>query len=141
MRIVLTYGTFDLLHVGHINILRRARALGDRLVVGLSSDAFNALKGKKATQCCQDREEVLRSIRYVDDVFPEHSWEQKAADIRRWGATQMVMGSDWEGRFDDLGQLCQVTYLPRTENISTTLLKEEIRRTGPVVVSLAGGVA
>ena len=83
MALVVTYGTFDLLHVGHVNLLRRARALGDRLVVGLSSDNFNALKHKRATQSYADREVVLRAIRYVDDVFPEHTWEQKAEDILR----------------------------------------------------------
>lgn len=129
--LVLTYGTFDLLHVGHVNLLRRARALGDRLVVGLSSDAFNALKHKQATQCYGDREIVLRAIRYVDDVFPEENWEQKADDIRRLGAGLLVMGSDWEGHFDDLRRHCQVRYLPRTEHVSTTSLKEEIRRTPP----------
>ncbi|WP_374013914.1 adenylyltransferase/cytidyltransferase family protein [Pseudoxanthomonas koreensis] len=130
MTLILTYGTFDLLHVGHVNLLRRARALGDRLVVGLSSDAFNALKKKQATQCYADRETVLRAIRYVDDVFPEDTWEQKAADIQRLGADLLVMGSDWTGHFDHFGQYCQVRYLPRTEDVSTTALKEEIRRTG-----------
>ncbi|MBO9716441.1 MAG: adenylyltransferase/cytidyltransferase family protein [Pseudoxanthomonas sp.] len=128
MALVLTYGTFDLLHVGHVNLLRRARALGDRLVVGLSSDAFNALKRKHATQPYADREAVLRAIRYVDDVFPEETWEQKADDIRRLGADLLVMGSDWSGHFDDLSRHCAVHYLPRTENISSSLLKAEIRR-------------
>ncbi|RRN55410.1 glycerol-3-phosphate cytidylyltransferase [Pseudoxanthomonas sp. SGNA-20] len=132
MTLVLTYGTFDLLHVGHVNLLRRARALGDRLVVGLSSDAFNALKRKQSTQSYADREAVLRAIRYVDDVFPEESWEQKAEDIRRLGAGLLVMGSDWTGHFDHLACHCPVRYLPRTENISSSALKAEIRRTGTV---------
>lgn len=127
MTLVLTYGTFDLLHVGHVNLLRRARAMGDRLIVGLSSDHFNAIKQKHATQCYADRAEVLRAIRYVDDVFPEDSWEQKAGDIRRWGADVLVMGSDWTGHFDDLSRHCRVHYLPRTENISSSLLKANIR--------------
>ena len=122
MALVLTYGTFDLLHVGHVNLLHRARALGDRLVVGLSSDAFNALKRKHATQPYADREAVLRAIRYVDDVFPEESWEQKADDVRRLGASLLVMGSDWSGRFDHLAGHCAVRYLPRTENVSSTRL-------------------
>lgn len=129
MTIVLTYGTFDLLHVGHVNLLRRARGLGDRLVVGLSTDAFNALKRKVSTQSYEDRAEVLRAIRYVDEVFPEESWAQKAEDVRRLGADLLVMGSDWAGHFDDLSRLCQVHYLPRTENISSSSLKASIRAT------------
>ena len=127
MTIVLTYGTFDLLHIGHVNLLRRARALGSSLVVGLSSDSFNAIKDKRATQSYSDREAVLRAIRYVDDVFPEDSWEQKADDIRRLGADVLVMGSDWRGHFDELSRYCQVRYLPRTENISSSALKASIR--------------
>ncbi len=127
MAIVLTYGTFDLLHVGHVNLLRRARALGDTLLVGLSSDCFNAIKHKRATQSYADREAVLRAIRYVDDVFPEDTWEQKAHDIRHYRADILVMGSDWLGRFDDLRRYCEVRYLPRTEDISTTSIKASIR--------------
>ena len=127
MTVILTYGTFDLLHVGHVNLLRRARAMGDTLLVGLSSDSFNAIKHKRATQSYADREAVLRAIRYVDDVFPEDSWEQKADDIRRYGADVLVMGSDWLGHFDDLGRYCRVRYLPRTENISSSSLKASIR--------------
>jgi len=142
MALVLTYGTFDLLHVGHINLLSRARALGDRLVVGLSSDAFNALKNKQSTQCYADREAVLRAVRYVDDVFPEESWEQKAADIQRLGAGLLVMGSDWSGRFDALSRHCQVRYLPRPEAISSTLLKTLIRQGAPIApLALAAGSA
>lgn len=132
MTTVLTYGTFDLLHVGHVNLLRRARALGDRLIVGLSTDAFNALKQKQATQDYRDREAVLRAIRYVDDVFPEENWEQKVEDIRHLGADVLVMGSDWEGHFDYLAGYCKVHYLPRTSHVSTTSLKEEILRTASV---------
>lgn len=127
MATILTYGTFDLLHVGHVNLLRRARELGDTLLVGLSSDAFNAIKHKHATQSYEDREAVLRAIRYVDDVFPEETWEQKAHDIRRYGAGILVMGSDWQGHFDDLQQYCEIRYLPRTEKISTTSIKASIR--------------
>lgn len=141
MALVVTYGTFDLLHVGHVNLLRRARALGDRLVVGLSSDSFNALKHKRATQSYADREVVLRAIRYVDDVFPEHTWEQKAEDIRRLGADLLVMGSDWSGHFDALSTLCQVRYLPRTADISSSSLKSLIRQGAeplPVLAVAAG---
>ena len=148
MTLVLTYGTFDLLHVGHVNLLRRARALGDRLIVGLSSDRFNAIKNKTATQCYADREAVLRAIRYVDDVFPEESWDQKPADIHRHGAALLVMGSDWTGHFDALSCHCEVRYLPRTEVISSSSIKARIRRDDvestiagtPLVASvLAGG--
>ncbi|MDG2526530.1 adenylyltransferase/cytidyltransferase family protein [Stenotrophomonas sp. HITSZ_GD] len=142
MALVLTYGTFDLLHVGHINLLSRARALGDRLVVGLSSDAFNALKNKQSTQCYADREAVLRAVRYVDDVFPEETWAQKADDIRRLGADLLVMGSDWSGHFDELAAYCQVRYLPRTEAISSTLLKTMIRQGAPAApLALAASAA
>jgi len=131
MALILTYGTFDLLHVGHVNLLRRARALGDRLVVGLSSDAFNALKQKQSTQSYADREAVLRAVRYVDDVFPEDTWAQKADDVRRLGAQVLVMGSDWAGHFDALSTLCEVRYLPRTEDISSSALKAIIRQAAP----------
>ena len=131
MALVLTYGTFDLLHVGHVNLLRRARALGDRLVVGLSSDRFNALKNKRSTQGYDDRAAVLRAIRYVDDVFPEETWEQKADDIVRLGAGLLVMGSDWRGHFDDLARHCQVRYLARTAHVSSSGLKAAIRLAPP----------
>lgn len=133
MAIVLTYGTFDLLHVGHVNLLRRARELGDRLVVGLSSDRFNALKDKSSTQGYADRAAVLRAIRYVDEVFPEDTWEQKADDIARLGAGLLVMGSDWTGHFDHLSGHCAVHYLPRTEHVSSSGLKAAIRRTAPAL--------
>lgn len=135
MAIVLTYGTFDLLHVGHVNLLRRARELGDRLVVGLSSDRFNALKNKSSTQGYADRAAVLRAIRYVDEVFPEDTWEQKADDIVRLGANLLVMGSDWTGHFDHLSRYCAVHYLPRTEHVSSSSLKAAIRRTAPTLAS------
>lgn len=127
MALVLTYGTFDLLHVGHVNLLRRARELGDRLVVGLSTDHFNALKNKRSTQCYADRAAVLRAIRYVDEVFPEDNWQQKAEDIQRLGVDLMVMGSDWSGHFDTLSRYCQVRYLPRTADVSSSSLKAAIR--------------
>ena len=139
MALILTYGTFDLLHVGHVNLLRRARALGDRLVVGLSSDAFNALKQKQSTQCYADREAVLRAVRYVDDVFPEETWQQKADDIRRLGADALVMGSDWTGHFDELLRYCEVRYLPRTEDISSSALKAIIRQSAPTLAVAQAG--
>lgn len=126
MKTVITYGTFDILHIGHINLLRRARALGDRLVVGLSSDEFNRGKHKSSLLNFENRKVVLESIRYVDEVFAEHNWEQKVDDIKRYGAAVFVMGHDWEGKFDFLSEFCQVRYLPRTESISTTEIKQSL---------------
>jgi glycerol-3-phosphate cytidylyltransferase len=123
MRIVLTYGTFDLFHYGHIRLLARARAMGDSLFVGLSSDPFNALKNKKAFMSYQEREEMLMSCRFVDKVFPENTWEQKAEDIVRFGANILVMGDDWAGKFDHFSHLCTVKYLERTPQISSTMLR------------------
>src|SRR5690606_33061832 len=123
MRTVITYGTFDILHVGHINLLRRARSLGDRLVVGLSTDEFNHGKHKSSLLNYENRKTVLEAIRYVDEVFPERSWDQKPGDIRRYSAAVFVMGDDWKGKFDFLQEFCEVTYLARTSNISTTDIK------------------
>lgn len=125
-RTVITYGTFDILHIGHINLLRRARALGDRLVVGLSSDEFNRGKHKSSLLNYENRKVVLESIRWVDEVFPEHNWEQKVEDIRKYRADIFVMGHDWQGKFDFLSEICQVHYLPRTEEISTTEIKRSL---------------
>lgn len=126
MRTVITYGTFDLFHFGHVNLLRRLRELGDRLVVGCSSDEFNTLKGKSTVMPWVQRAEILRACRYVDDVFPEESWEQKREDIRRERADIFAMGDDWAGRFDALADLCQVIYLPRTRDVSTTELRQMV---------------
>lgn len=126
MKTVITYGTFDILHVGHINLLRRARALGDRLVVGLSTDDFNRGKHKSSLLDYRNRKTVLESIRYVDEVFPEQTWDQKAEDIRRYAAQVFVMGEDWAGKFDFLTEWCEVVYLPRTAEISTTEIKQSL---------------
>ena len=126
MATVLTYGTFDLLHVGHINLLRRAAGLGDRLIVGLSTDEFNLRKGKRSVLSFEDRFAILRAVKYVDLVIPEETWDQKESDIRHHNVDRFVMGSDWEGKFDGLGSLCEVIYLPRTENISTTAIKRRL---------------
>lgn len=123
---VLTYGTFDLLHKGHINILRRAKALGDYLIVGLSTDAFNQIKGKTASYAYADRKLILEAIRYVDEVIPEESWEQKISDVTTHQVAIFVMGDDWQGRFDFLEPYCEVVYLPRTQNISTTQIKTDL---------------
>lgn len=126
MKKVITYGTYDLLHVGHINLLRRARELGDYLVVVLSSDEFNALKGKKAYHPYEDRKKILEAIRYVDEVLPEYTWEQKIKDVQDNDIDVFVMGDDWTGKFDFLKDYCEVVYLPRTEGISTTKIKEDL---------------
>jgi glycerol-3-phosphate cytidylyltransferase len=125
---VITYGTFDLLHAGHVNLLKRARALGDYLIVALSSDAFNKLKHKDAFLSFEARKVILESLRFVDKVIPESNWEQKRKDIKKYHADILVMGDDWRGKFDDLKDICKVVYLQRTPDISTTVLK---RRLGP----------
>lgn len=126
MRRVLTYGTFDLLHKGHINILRRAKEQGDYLVVGLSSDEFNAIKHKQAYHSFEDRKLILEAIKYVDEVIREDDWAQKPIDVKEHNIDVFVMGDDWEGKFDDLKELCEVVYLPRTKDISTTQIKDEL---------------
>ena len=123
MKVVITYGTFDLFHVGHIRLLKRLRALGDELVVGISSDEFNSLKGKRSFFSYEERAEILESCKYVSKVFPENNWQQKRDDILKYEASIFAMGDDWAGEFDDLKDLCQVIYLPRTEGISTTDIK------------------
>lgn len=128
MKRIMTYGTFDLLHYGHINILKRAKSLGDYLIVGLSSDEFNELKGKKSVMSYEERKEILESIRYVDKVIKESNWEQKVDDIIKYNIDVFVIGDDWEGKFDFLKEYCEVVYLPRTKSISTTLLKEIIEK-------------
>jgi len=126
-RIVLTYGTFDLFHPGHVQLLRRARALGSKLVVGLSTDEFNAQKGKRSVMSYADRKAVLESCRYVDAVFAEQDWSQKLEDARRLGAGVFVMGDDWEGQFDFMQSVCTVVYLARTEGISSTQIKASLQ--------------
>jgi glycerol-3-phosphate cytidylyltransferase len=126
MKKVLTYGTFDLLHWGHINLLKRARELGDYLIVGLSTDEFNAIKNKKAYHSYENRKLILESIRYVDEVIPENDWDQKIHDVIKHKIDIFVMGSDWEGKFDFLKEYCDVIYLPRTVGISTTKIKRDL---------------
>lgn len=127
MKRVITYGTFDLLHPGHINLLRRAKDLGDELYVGLSTDEFNQMKGKTAVLKYEQRKTVLEAIRYVDHVFPESDWEQKTSDIKKYEIDCFVMGDDWKGKFDFLKDYCTVVYLPRTPDISTTDIKQKIQ--------------
>ncbi len=128
---VITYGTFDLYHIGHVRLLRRLKALGDYLMVGLSSDEFNKVKGKKAFFSYEERKEILSSCKYVDEIFPENTWEQKEADIQKYHIDIFGMGDDWKGKFDALSKICEVVYLPRTEEISTREIKVALSRFSP----------
>lgn len=125
MKTVLTYGTFDLFHIGHLRLLQRAKELGDRLIVAVSTDEFNSIKGKKSIIPYEQRVEIVKSIKYVDLVIPEKSWDQKIDDIKKYNVDVFVMGDDWKGKFDYLKEYCEVVYLPRTEGVSST----EIRKT------------
>ena len=120
---VLTYGTFDLLHYGHLEILKRASLLGNKLIVGLSTDKFNEIKGKTCVLPYQKRKELIESLDYVDKVIPENNWDQKVTDIQGNNIDIFVMGDDWEGKFDELKVFCEVIYLPRTKGISSTKLR------------------
>ncbi|MDK9852678.1 glycerol-3-phosphate cytidylyltransferase [Staphylococcus equorum] len=126
MKRVITYGTYDLLHYGHLELLRRAREMGDYLVVALSTDEFNRVKNKKSYYNYEQRKMMLESIRYVDLVIPEDGWGQKEIDVDRYEIDTFVMGHDWEGEFDFLKEKCEVIYLNRTEGISTTKIKKEL---------------
>ena len=128
MKRVLTYGTYDLLHYGHIRLLKRAKELGDYLIVAISTEEFNAVKGKKAYHNYETRKEMLEAIRYVDLVIPEEHWDQKRDDVINYHVDTVVMGSDGAGhdKFENLKDLCEVVYLDRTEGISTTKIKEEL---------------
>lgn len=130
MSTVITYGTFDIFHVGHVHLLRRAREQGDRLIVAVSSDEFNAIKGKTSLMSYADRAVIVAACRYVDLVIPECDWAQKRRDIVKYGVDVFVMGDDWQGRFDELSDLCEVRYLPRTPDVSSSWLKEEVQRLG-----------
>ena len=128
MKRVITYGTFDLLHYGHINLLRRARALGDYLIVAVSTDEFNwNEKGKKCYFSYEERKSMVEAIRYVDLVIPETCWDQKARDVAQYQVDTFVMGDDWKGKFDFLSDCCQVVYLPRTPEISSTKIKSDLK--------------
>lgn len=127
MRRIITYGTFDLLHYGHINLLRRAKERGDYLVVALSTDEFNLGKGKRCYFAYEKRKQLLEAIRYVDLVIPEETWEQKRSDVREYHIDEFVIGDDWEGKFDYLkDEGVEVTYLPRTPEISTSQIKSDL---------------
>ncbi len=127
MKKVITYGTFDLLHYGHVNLLQRAKAYGDYLIVALSTDEFNwNEKQKKCYFSYEKRKKLLEAIRYVDLVIPEEGWDQKISDVKEFKVDTFVMGDDWEGKFDFLKEYCEVVYLPRTPEISTTQIKEDL---------------
>jgi glycerol-3-phosphate cytidylyltransferase len=127
MRKVITYGTFDLLHAGHINLLRRAKELGDYLIVVVSTDEFNwNEKKKKCYFSYEERKKLVEAVRYVDLVIPEESWDQKVSDVQEYHVDTFVMGDDWKGKFDFLKEYCDVVYLPRTEGISTTKIKQDL---------------
>ena len=130
MKTILTYGTYDLLHYGHIRLLKRAKELGDYLIVGLSTDEFNNIKGKKSYYDYETRKLMLEAIKYVDQVIPENDWGQKPNDIKKYNVDVVTMGNDWDGdpRFEELKKYCEVIYLDRTEGISTTKIKEELKR-------------
>lgn len=129
MKRILTYGTYDMIHEGHINLLRRAKAMGDYLIVGLSTDEFNQIKNKHSYFSYEKRKTILEAIRYVDLVIPEDSWEQKIDDVKNYCVDVCVMGSDWENspRFEYLRDYCDVVYLPRTEGISSTKIKVDLK--------------
>lgn len=126
MKKVITYGTFDLLHYGHINLLKRAKELGDYLIIALSTDEFNEIKGKKCYFPYEERKKLVESIRYVDLVIPEVSWEQKVDDVKEFKVDIFAIGDDWKGKFDFLKEYCEVIYLPRTPEISTTKIKSDL---------------
>lgn len=128
MKKVITYGTFDILHTGHINLLRRAKEYGDYLIVSISSDSFNALKGKAAYYTFEQRKAILEAVRYVDEVIPEDTWEQKLEDVKKHNVGVFVMGDDWKGEFDFLKEHCKVIYLPRTVGISSTKIKADLNK-------------
>ena len=127
MKKIITYGTFDLLHKGHINILKRAKDLWDHLTVAISSDEFNKIKNKTSFYSFEERKFLLEAIKYVDEVIPENDWEQKTRDVQERNIDIFVMGDDWEWKFDFLKEYCEVKYLPRTEGISTTKLKSTLK--------------
>lgn len=134
MKRVLTYGTYDLLHYGHINLPKRAKELGDYLIVGLSTDEFNEIKGKKAYHNYETRKLMLEAIRYVDLVIPEENWSQKIDDIKKYQVDLLVMGDDWSDseKFTSLKEYCEIRFLPRTKGISTSKIKRELHLQNPI---------
>ena len=127
-KIILTYGTFDMFHIGHLKLLERLSKLGTKLIVAVSSDDFNEIKGKKTIIPYEQRAAIVEAIKYVDLVIPENDWNQKIDDIKKYNVDIFAMGHDWENKFDELKEFCEVVYLPRTEGISTTQLKASLNK-------------
>jgi glycerol-3-phosphate cytidylyltransferase len=123
---IITYGTFDMFHIGHLNLLKRLKTMGDELIVAVSTDEFNLVKGKKTLIPYDQRAEIVAAIEYVDKVIPEESWEQKVRDLKEFHVDLFVIGNDWQGKFDFLKEFCEVLYLERTEGVSTTMLKDSL---------------
>ena len=123
---IITYGTFDMFHIGHLELLKRLKALGSKLIVAVSTDEFNLIKGKKTIIPYEQRASIVEAIKYVDKVIPENDWEQKVEDIKKYNIDIFAMGDDWEGKFDFLKEECEVMYLPRTGGISSSDLKEAL---------------
>jgi glycerol-3-phosphate cytidylyltransferase len=132
---VITYGTFDMFHIGHLELLKRIYELGDELIVAVSTDEFNDIKGKKTIIPYNQRAEIIKSLRYVDRVIPESSWDQKIDDIKKYDIDLFVMGDDWSGKFDFLKEYCEVLYLPRTDGISSTELKDTLKTLSSINLS------
>jgi len=128
MKKIITYGTFDMFHIGHLLLLKRLSEMGDELIVGVSTDEFNLLKGKKTLIPFDQRADIVAAIQYVDKVIPEENWEQKISDIQELDIDLFVIGDDWKGEFDYLSEYCEVNYLERTAGISTTMLKDSLRK-------------
>lgn len=127
MKTIITYGTFDLFHIGHLRLLERLKQMGDRLIVAVSTDEFNESKGKKTVIPFADRAKIVENIKFVDLVIPESNWDQKVKNINEYNVDIFAMGDDWKGKFDELKEHCEVIYLPRTEGISSTDLKEKLK--------------
>lgn len=124
---VITYGTFDMFHIGHLKLLRRLSEIGDRVIVAVSTDEFNTLKGKKTLIPFEQRAAIVEAIDCVDLVIPEHDWDQKVLDVKKYDVDTFAIGKDWEGKFDFLKEYCDVVYLERTKDISTTELKRSLK--------------
>ncbi|WJG10581.1 adenylyltransferase/cytidyltransferase family protein [Aliiglaciecola sp. LCG003] len=126
MKTILTYGTFDLLHVGHLNMLERLKSMGDKLIVGVSTDEFNQQKGKQSIFSFDERARIINALSCVDEVIPEKNWQQKPEDIHKYNVDIFGIGDDWQGKFDSLNEFCEVHYLSRTKDISSTSLKQAL---------------
>lgn len=123
----ITYGTFDLFHIGHLKLLERIKSMCSNLIVAVSTDEFNKIKGKTCIIPYEQRAAIVSGIKYVDKVIPENNWEQKLTDVEKYNVDCFVIGADWEGKFDFLKEKCEVIYLPRTDGISTTELKNKLK--------------